>query len=117
MEPLAGASTSNVIRLLWQNKFHIHPKYWFRFYIALRASMYFMPLRFIEQIRYNQKIKRTKIIHDPLFIIGHWRTGTTYLNTLLSKDKRRGYVTNLETYSPHFFLTFRNKVVYLLPTA
>ena len=107
MEPLAGATTCTITKLLLENKFRVHPKYWFRCYVAIRATHYFWPLRVVERIKYHSKIKQTKIMHDPVFIIGHWRTGTTFMHSMLSRDKQFGYVTNLETYCPHFFLSFR----------
>ena len=107
MEPLAGATTCNISKLLLENKLRVHPKYWFRCYIAIRATHYFLPLRVVERIKYHSKIKQTKIVKDPVFIIGHWRTGTTLLHSMLSRDKQFGFVTNLETYCPHFFLSFR----------
>ncbi len=57
-------------------------------------------------MKYNRKIRETDIEQDPIFIIGHWRTGTTLLHSMLTKDENFGYVTNLETYYPHFFLLF-----------
>jgi len=105
-EPLAGMSMINIFRLLWQNKFRIHPKYWLRFWYAILLSWVTTPLRVIEYLRFNRKIKKTEITKDPLFIIGHYRTGTTYLITLLAYDKSKGYVSNLEGYAPHFFLAF-----------
>ncbi|MBD3189719.1 MAG: sulfotransferase [Candidatus Heimdallarchaeota archaeon] len=113
-EPLAGSSISNIIRLLWQNKFRIHPKYWLRFIYAITLSALCTPLRWIERIRFNRKIKKTKINQDPLFIIGHYRTGTTYLITTLAHDKSKGYVSNIEGYAPHFFLAFPKFTKWLL---
>ncbi|MFW9925039.1 MAG: sulfotransferase [Candidatus Thorarchaeota archaeon] len=105
-EPLAGMSGINIWRLLLQNKFRIHPKYWLRFWYAIALSSVCLPLRIVEKIRFDRKIKKTKIETDPLFIVGHYRTGTTHLITLLSHDKNKGYVSNLEAYAPHFFLAF-----------
>ncbi|MGC9779949.1 MAG: sulfotransferase [Candidatus Heimdallarchaeota archaeon] len=105
-EPLAGMSMINIFRLLWQNKFYVHPKYWLRFWYAIALSWVTTPLRVIEILRFQRRIKKTKVEIDPLFIIGHYRTGTTYLMTLLAHDKNMGYVSNLEGYAPHFFLAF-----------
>jgi len=107
-EPIAGFSMINIIRVLIQNRFKIHPKYWLRFLYAFSISMFTLPLRIIEKILFTGKIKRTKIINDPLFIIGHYRTGTTYLITLISNDKSKGYVSHVEAYAPHTFLAFPN---------
>jgi len=105
-EPLAGMSFANIFRLLWENKFRIHPKYYLRFWYAIGLATITAPMRVIERILYHRKIKKTEIKTDPIFVIGHYRTGTTYLMTLLSMDKDRGYVSNLEGYAPHFFLSF-----------
>ncbi len=43
------------------------------------------PFRFIEKLLYNKKIYALQI-KNPVFIIGHWRSGTTLLHDVLSKD-------------------------------
>jgi len=40
----------------------------------------------------------------PVFIVGHWRSGTTHLYNILSRDPRFGYVTPLATGIPWDFL-------------
>ena len=71
-EPLAGSSLTNIFRLLWQNKFRIHPKYWPRFWYAITLSTLCLPLRWVERITLNRKVKKITIDQDPLFIIGHY---------------------------------------------
>jgi len=41
----------------------------------------------------------------PVFIIGHWRSGTTYLHNLLSKDPRFFYQNKYENFFSDNFLT------------
>jgi len=36
----------------------------------------------------------------PVFVIGHWRSGTTYLHYLLSKDKQFACCTNVDAFTP-----------------
>jgi hypothetical protein len=105
-EPLAGYSLPNIFRVLWDNNFRIHPKYTLRFLYAIVLSSITAPLRIIQKIRFQNKIKNTKIKEDPIFIIGHYRTGTTYLMTLMAHDKSKGYVSNIEAYTPLFYLAF-----------
>jgi hypothetical protein len=105
-EPLAGATFSNIVRLLWQNRFRINIRYLPRLVYSLIISTLFLPLRLTESVRFHRRINSTRIEMDPLFIIGHYRTGTTYLITLLAKDKSKGYVSNIEGYMPHTFLAF-----------
>mgnify|MGYP003353506957 CR=1 FL=1 len=36
----------------------------------------------LEQLFYRRRIAETKITQPPIFIIGHWRSGTTLLHEL-----------------------------------
>ena len=45
----------------------------------------------------------------PLFIIGHWRSGTTLLHNLLAQNQEFGYCTTYQTVFPH--LMFRGRGV------
>ncbi|MHA1185288.1 MAG: sulfotransferase family protein [Candidatus Heimdallarchaeota archaeon] len=103
---LGGASTSNIWRILIQNKFRVHPKYWPRLWYSMALSGVTAPLRMIERLRFNRKVKKHELTEDPIFIIGHWRSGTTFMHYMFAKDKNNGLVTNVETYTPHFFLAF-----------
>lgn len=47
-------------------------------------------------------------VPDPIFILGHWRTGTTFLHELLQLDPRLRCPTNYQCFAPdHFPLTER----------
>jgi hypothetical protein len=56
------------------------------------------------KIKYSSKINKTKISHPPVFIIGHWRSGTTYLHEILSQDPQFCYVSLWNTLLPDSFL-------------
>lgn len=59
-----------------------------------------LPFRIYERLFINPKYKRAKIEEPPIFIIGHWRSGTTYLHSLLSKDSKFGYVSTYQSVFP-----------------
>jgi len=105
-EPLAGYSLINIAKVLWQNQFRIHIKYIPRFLYAIILSTITVPLRLTQKLRFHKKIQKTKAKEDPIFIIGHYRTGTTYMMTLMAHDKSKGYVSNIEGYTPLFYLAF-----------
>jgi hypothetical protein len=44
------------------------------------------------------------IIQPPLFILGHWRNGTTHLHNLITQDQRFGYPNAYQVSFPHTFL-------------
>ena len=103
-EPLAGASLTNLLRLYSQNKFMISIKYMPRMFYATVMSNIMAPFRIKEKIKFNKKIKQTEIKHPPLFIIGHWRSGTTYIHNILSNDNQFGYCTTFTATVPTVFL-------------
>jgi hypothetical protein len=55
-------------------------------------------------MRYRSKLKAVHI-KNPVFIIGHPRSGTTFLHYILSKDQSFCYCTTLQAMIPHLFLT------------
>ncbi len=63
-------------------------------------------MRIIEKIRFERKIKHTKLTKDPIFIIGGYRTATTFLHTFFSMDKRLAYMSNLDALLPLMNLSF-----------
>ena len=63
-----------------------------------------MPVVWWERLRYDRRIRRTKVT-APLFIIGHQRSGTTYLHYLVGKDPQFGYLSVKESFMPWVYLT------------
>ena len=68
------------------------------------------PLRLWEQARYGRRIRTTAIRPSPVFIIGHWRTGTTHLHNLLCQDENFGYLTTFQAMAPGFCLVGRGAI-------
>ncbi len=58
-------------------------------------------------MKYDKKIKSVKV-KQPLFILGYYRSGTTFLHYLLSKDPRFAYCATYEVMLPHIFLSSGN---------
>ncbi len=67
---------------------------------SLRNSL----LAALERRRFDVAVQRT-VLKPPLFILGHWRSGTTHLHELLTKDPRFGFPNGYQTCFPHTFLT------------
>lgn len=67
-------------------------------------SLEFSFLRDMQRLFYGRRIVRAKVRPDPLFIIGHWRSGTTLLHELLCRDERHGYPTTYQCIAPTHFL-------------
>jgi hypothetical protein len=57
-----------------------------------------------EKRRYSPLLDAVRI-EPPLFILGHWRSGTTHLHQLLAQDRRFAFPNGYQTTFPHTFLT------------
>jgi hypothetical protein len=94
------------LRLLVRNRFKIH---WSLLYIAFGVtwiSLMHTLIRMCQEIVLGRRIRRTPITQPPIFILGHWRTGTTLLHEYLVRDERLGYPNTYECLEPnHFLLT------------
>jgi omega-hydroxy-beta-dihydromenaquinone-9 sulfotransferase len=42
-------------------------------------------------------------LESPLFILGHWRSGTTFLHELLICDSRHSFANTYQCFAPHHF--------------
>lgn len=64
------------------------------------------PFRLTEIILYHKKIKAHELTQSPIFILGHWRSGTSFLQNVISQDPS---VTSSNIYrslfADMFFLT------------
>ncbi len=103
-EPLAGSSLTNLLRLTSQNRFGISPRYIPRYGYAVLMSSILSPFRLKERLIEHKHIKKISIDRDPVFIIGHWRSGTTYLHNVLSLDDSFGCCSTFHATLPHVFL-------------
>ena len=54
----------------------------------------------VEKVRFNVQIRKSHPQKPPVFIIGHWRSGTTHLHNLMSRDSQFGYLKFSETAMP-----------------
>ena len=50
------------------------------------------------------KLKPLEGVEAPVFIIGHWRSGTTFVHNVLSKDPQFAYCSTYQTVFPHLML-------------
>ncbi len=58
----------------------------------------------IDHLVYSGRIARTELTSPPIFILGHWRAGTTFLHELLIRDPLHTYATTYQCFAPHHFV-------------
>ncbi|MBI2479158.1 MAG: sulfotransferase [Planctomycetia bacterium] len=100
---LSGATFGQWCELLWQNRFAVDMKYWPRAAFITAGSIGNSCWRRWELFRFGRKIQHTQV-PPPVFVLGIWRSGTTHLHNLLSKDDRFAYPNSYEVLFPHTFL-------------
>jgi hypothetical protein len=99
-----GMSMAVWIRLLIKNKLAIDIRFLPKVLFLTGNILINIPFQLYESLRYNRKIKNT-IVKSPIFILGHPRSGTTYLHYVLSKDPAFSFCSTNEALIPNTFLS------------
>jgi omega-hydroxy-beta-dihydromenaquinone-9 sulfotransferase len=99
-----GLALDEWVRLLWKHRFAIDPPYWPRAAFMTLSSTLTSLLRAYENKKYCPRLADVRV-RQPLFILGHWRSGTTYLHNLLSADEQFAYPNVWRALNPHTFLS------------
>jgi hypothetical protein len=58
----------------------------------------------VERRRFDPLVSKV-ILQPPVFILGHWRSGTTHLHELMARDERFGWPNSYQTSFPFTFLS------------
>ena len=73
----------------------------------------------IQDARYRRLLADKPLEHPPVFILGHWRSGTTFMHNVLSCDRHFGYNTTYQTVFPHLMMFgqafFKKNMAWLMP--
>ena len=73
----------------------------------------------VQSLCYGRKICEVEIKHPPIFIIGHWRSGTTLLHEYMIQDKQFAFADTYSCFAPQHFLFsrrfFEPWVTFLMP--
>lgn len=106
---MTGITFGAWMRLLRQNRFHISPAYLHRAAFITFASLTNSASAFAEHLAYGKAIQRTEITRPPVFILGHWRSGTTLLHDLLAQDTAQfNFANTYQVVNPLTFLLTEN---------
>lgn len=103
--PLLGSGLRNYLQLLSQNFLNIDPRFALKLIFSLLTAIAWTPFRVFESVFLFRKIRNTKV-SAPIIILGHPRSGTTYLHYLLAKDPQLAYTNTYEVFMPRMFFFF-----------
>ncbi len=94
---LLGCRFDNWLYLLRDNHFLIEKgrraEVW---YISFISLILYLPA-VLEKLIYDRRIKETEITRQPLYVLGHWRSGTTYIQNILSQDPQFAWCDPVNT--------------------
>ncbi len=99
ISPLLGSTISNFLKVISLGK--ISPRVYPTLLLTFLAVLFAVPFQIVERIYYRRKIKKFKFSKPPVFIIGHWRSGTTFLHNLICEDPNFGYITTYQGVFPN----------------
>lgn len=100
----SGVTMGRWLAILRENRFAVDPPYWGRAYTTTWSSLVNSLQAWREERTYGAKVRAVKV-SPPLFILGIWRSGTTHLHNLLSRDDRFAFANSYQVCYPSTFLT------------
>lgn len=98
MHPLSGSNLATFAKVLWTSG-GVAPRRLPETALAFAATLGRWPLYSLEKLYVAWKLRRWQPGPPPIFIVGHWRSGTTHLYNILSKAEF-GFVPPLATGMP-----------------
>lgn len=110
LPPAVGYSFHILLNFLKKNR--VSPRYYGRLLAMSVINIINFPFRTYERLLINPRIDRSKITEPPIFIIGHWRSGTTHLHNLLTQDKQMGYLTTYQGVFPDTMFNYLGKFIF-----
>ena len=107
ISPLVGSTWPTYCKVLKGN--HVRPKHYIKVVFSGLLLSICSAFHWIDHLTFRNKVNKFVIEEPPLFIIGHWRSGTTYLHNILTQDPVSGYST---TYHSVFPNNLKSKLVF-----
>jgi hypothetical protein len=90
--------------MLRRNRFRVSPSRYYLVLLISAASILNWLLAAVQSLAFGKKIKAAALRQDPIFILGHWRSGTTLVHELLSLDERHAVPSTYACLAPSHFL-------------
>ncbi len=99
VSPLGGSTFLNFFRVLQGKK--IAPRFYSRIPITVILILFCSLFHWIDYLYFRRKKLRNKGVEPPVFILGHWRSGTTLLHNLMTQDPASAFVTTYHAVFPN----------------
>lgn len=102
-----GMTLRAFLRLMRGNYGRVSPGRYGLFLSVLTLSVGNSALKGLSTLMYGRRLRQVRIDPAPLFVLGHWRSGTTWLNQLLDCDDRLVSPNAMQCFAPETFLAAR----------
>ncbi len=114
---MQGMSLPDFWRALARNDYRFERHYLDRVLYLFGIGVFNSILGAVESLFYAGRVANAEVVPAPLFIIGHWRSGTTHLHNLLSQDEQFTSPTAYQCIFPrHFLVTGFMQTVFNMAT-
>ncbi len=107
--PLQGMTLGDWWAMLRRHRFAVDLQHMPRALVQTAVSASNSVNARIERWRFGRRIEAARV-EAPLFILGHYRSGTTHLHNLLALDPQFAAPTFFQTLNPHTFLSTEHLV-------
>lgn len=95
-----------LLKLFSENKVS-KKKRWMQFKIFFFA-LFTQVFMLLQQLFYARRFRKVDFQENPpIFILGHWRSGTTHLHYLMAQDRNLGFASNFNSFMINFSLLGR----------
>ena len=101
---ITGIEAGDWLSMLAKNNWRVDSTYAHRVAWVGGLSIPATVMGRIEDARYGRELAAMEIEPDPLFLLGHWRSGTTHLHNLLGRVPEQTYPTVYQVMFPGAFL-------------
>jgi omega-hydroxy-beta-dihydromenaquinone-9 sulfotransferase len=91
-------------KLCADHGFRIHPIRWPMAFLIGLITPFNSVMGAAQRVWYGRRIEAAELKEPPVFIIGHWRSGTTFLHELMYLDERFVSPTTYQCFAPHHCL-------------
>ena len=102
------------VKLIARHGFRIHPSRWGIAVGATVTAAFNSKMRIAQLALRGHQLQKNPMPKAPVFILGHWRSGTTFLHELLSLDERFITPTTYQCFAANHFLITEAVITRLL---
>ncbi|MBM4284704.1 MAG: sulfotransferase [Deltaproteobacteria bacterium] len=104
LQSVQGMTLGTLGRVLLRHRLAVAGRYWDRLLYLFLLGLLNSLARVFEQRCNHYKLAGVEPVAPPVFILGHWRSGTTHLQNLLSLDEQFYAPSAFQMTFPHHFL-------------